>query len=198
MRGADHHGHVDELVSAYDVDELRRVGGVVDYVVGSRPGPGIFVLAHQEDPVQRHYLALYKLGDGPLYSFYTPYHLCHFEVPTSVARAVLLGDAAIRPLGAPRVEVVATAKRDLPAGHRLDGLGGYDTYGEAERADRTREDDLLPMGVADGCVTRRPIVKDEALRYGDVDLPGGRLLDRLRAQQSALFAPRDDRREVPA
>ena len=129
MRGLEHSGHVDELTATYDVAELERLGGVVDYVVGSRPGPGVFVLASHHDPQQRHYLELYKLGPGPLYSFYTPYHLCHFEVPQTVARAVLFGDSTIAPIGAATVEVVATAKRDLTAGTVLDGLGGYDTYG---------------------------------------------------------------------
>jgi predicted homoserine dehydrogenase-like protein len=73
---------------------------------------------------------LYKLGDGPLYCFYTPYHLCHFELPTTVARAVLFSDAAIAPLGGPRVEVITTAKTDLEEGQRLDGIGGYMTYGQ--------------------------------------------------------------------
>ena len=70
-----------------------------------RAGPGVFVLGTHDDPRQRHYLNLYKLGEGPLYCFYTPYHLCHFEVPNTVARAVLFGDAAIAPIGAPLVEV---------------------------------------------------------------------------------------------
>ena len=98
MVGMDHAGHVDELTQRYNVDELKSLGGVVDYVVGSKPGPGVYVIASHDDPKQRHYLNLYKLGEGPLYSFYTPYHLCHFEVPNSVARAVLLGDAVMRPL----------------------------------------------------------------------------------------------------
>lgn len=186
MYGGDHDGHVDELVGAYEVDELRNLGGVVDYVVGSKPGPGVFVLAAHDDPKQRHYLELYKLGTGPLYSFYTPYHLCHFEVPTTVARAVLFGDAAIAPLGAPTVEVVATAKQDLSAGSILDGLGGYDTYGQTERADVTRSGDLLPIGVAEGCTLVRNIAKDEVLTYADVVLPDGRLVDRLRTEQAAL------------
>lgn len=189
MRGADHPGHVDELVTAYDVDELRRLGGVVDYVVGSRPGPGVFVLGTHDDPRQQHYLELYKLGEGPLYSFYTPYHLCHFEVPTSVARAALLGDATIAPLDGPQVEVVATAKRPLAAGDRLDGLGGYDTYGQAETATITARDRLLPMGVAQGCVLRRPVGRDQVLTYDDVDLPPGRLVDALRREQADVFAP---------
>ncbi|MDN5762574.1 MAG: Gfo/Idh/MocA family oxidoreductase [Microlunatus sp.] len=185
MLGMDHHAHVDELTTRYDVTELEALGGVVDYVVGSKPGPGVFVLARHDDPKQRHYLNLYKLGEGPLYSFYTPYHLCHFEVPQTVARAVLFGDATIAPLGAPTVEVVTTAKRDLKAGEMLDGLGGYDTYGVVERAEVTAAEDLLPMGVAEGCVLQRDLAKDQALTYGDVQLPAGRLVDQLRRAQTA-------------
>jgi predicted homoserine dehydrogenase-like protein len=188
MRGADHRGHVDELTKAYDVDALREAGGVVDYVVGSQPGPGVYVLATHDDPKQRHYLNLYKLGEGPLYSFYTPYHLCHFEVPMTVARAVLFGDATMAPLGAPTVEVVTVAKRDLPTGSTIDGLGGYDSYGVAERADVTAAENLLPMGVAEGCVTTRDIAKDEVLTYADVTLPPGRLVDELRLEQAKMFA----------
>jgi predicted homoserine dehydrogenase-like protein len=191
MRGADHHGHVDELVTMYDVDELERLGGVVDYVVGAQPGPGVYVLATHDDPKQRHYLNLYKLGEGPLYSFYTPYHLCHFEVPNTVARAALFGDAALRPLGPPTVEVVATAKTDLRAGDDIDGLGGYMTYGLAERADVTDAEGLLPMGVAEGCRLVRDVAKDDVLTYADVTVPEGRAVDRLRTAQQVSVASGD-------
>ena len=187
MGGADHSGHVDELTTAYDVEELRALGGVVDYVVGARPGPGVFVLGTIDDPSSRHYLNLYKLGEGPLYSFYTPYHLCHFEVPASLARAVLFSDAVIAAVGPPRVEVVATAKRDLPEGHVLDGLGGYDTYGVAETAAATASERLLPMGLAEGCRLLRSAPQDGVLTYDDVELPSGRLVDELRDQQQRRF-----------
>ena len=183
----DHQGHVDELTGRYDVDELGRLGGVVDYVVGAKPGPGVYVMAAHDDPKQRHYLELYKLGTGPLYSFYTPYHLCHFEVPITVAKAALLGDSAIRPLGAPRVEVVTLAKTDLPAGTVLDRPGGYHYYGEAERADVTHRDRLLPLGLAEGCRLLRDLPKDAVIGYDDVEVPPGRLVDRLRAEQDELF-----------
>jgi predicted homoserine dehydrogenase-like protein len=186
MLGRDHDGHVDELTTRYDVDELRALGGAVDYVVGARPGPGVYILASHDDPKQRHYLELYKLGTGPLYAFYQPYHLCHFEVPTTIARAALLGDATIRPLGAPTVEVVTTAKTDLTAGTVLDALGGYHYYGQAERADVTRRQSLLPVGVAEGCVLVRDIPRDATLTYADVTVPDGRVVDRLRVDQAAL------------
>jgi predicted homoserine dehydrogenase-like protein len=188
MYGRDHTGHIDEVTEAYDVDELKSLGGIVDYVVGAKPGPGIYVLGTHDDPKQRHYLELYKLGKGPLYSFYTPYHLCHFEVPNTIVRAVDFADAALTPPGGPRVEVVATAKQDLKAGHTLDGLGGYDTYGVAETAPVTRAEGLLPMGVAEDCTLRRDVAKDAVLTYADVTLPPGRLIDQLREQQEKLFA----------
>ena len=187
MLGRAFDGHVNELTSMYDVEELERMGGAVDYVIGTKPAPGVYVLATQKDPKQQHFLNYYKMGEGPLYSFYTPYHLCHFEVPTTCARAVLFGDAAIRPLGAPMVEVVTTAKADLKAGQILDGLGGYCTYGQAERADVTAGEKLLPMGVAMGCVMKRDVPKDQVLTYDDVELPPGRLIDQLRAEQAAHF-----------
>lgn len=189
MLGYDHTGHVDELTTRYDLDMLRELGGIVDYVVGAKPNPGVFCLAEHTDPKQRHYLNLYKLGEGPLYSFYTPWHLCHFEVPNTVARVVLFGDAAGVPLGGSMVEVCATAKRDLKAGEILDDYGHYMTYGEAENADVMRRERLLPEGIVDGCRLKRSVPKDQALTYDDVDLPPGRLVDRLRDEQDALFAP---------
>jgi len=188
MLGYEHGEHVDELTGRYDVDELRELGGIVDYVVGARPGPGVFVLGAHDDPKQQHYLDLYKLGQGPLYSFYTPYHLCHFEAPLSLARAVLLGDAVMAPAGAPRVEVVATAKVDLRAGQTVDGMGGYMTYGLCETAAATREQRLLPIGVAEDCVLARDVDRDQVLTYDDVEVPPGRLHDELRAAQAEHFA----------
>jgi predicted homoserine dehydrogenase-like protein len=182
---------ITEAVKRYDPYELLAGPGIVDYVVGAAPGPGVFVLGHIENPVQRHYLDSYKMGEGPLYCFYTPCHLCHFEVPNTIARAVLLGDAAIAPAGAPRVEVVAVAKTDLSAGEAIDELGGYTVYGVAERADVTAQEGLLPIGVAVGARLRCSIAKDTVLTYAHVDLPVGRAVDNLRAEQAAVFSGQD-------
>jgi len=189
MLGYDYRGHIDELTTKYDIDQLKELGGIVDYVVGAKPGPGVFVFGTHDDPKQRHYLNLYKLGEGPLYSFYTPYHLCHFEVPLSVARVVLFNDAVLVPLGGPLVDVVATAKIDLKAGETIDGIGYFMTYGQCENSDVTQAENLLPIGLAEGCRLKRDIPKDQVLTYDDVELPEGRLCDKLRAEQNAYFAP---------
>ena len=176
-----------EAIEQYPREALLDGPGIVDYLVGASPGPGVFVVGTHDHPQQQHYLNLYKLGEGPFYSFYTPYHLCHFEVPNTIARAVLFGDAVVTPLGAPCVDVVATAKTDLAAGDTIDGIGGYMTYGLAENADVTQQENLLPIGLAEGCRLTRAVAKDDVLTYSDVELPAGRLCDRLRAEQNARF-----------
>ena len=180
---------IQEVAGLYPMESLLDGPGIVDYVVGAMPGPGVFVLGTHDHPQQRHYLALYKLGDGPLYCFYTPYHLCHFEVPYTVARAVLFDDAALAPLGGPLVEVAAAAKIDLKAGDQMDGLGCYMSYGLAENSPTARAQDLLPIGLAEGCRLKRAIPKDTLLTFADVELPPNRLCDQLWREQLARFSP---------
>lgn len=178
---------IDQAARLLPLEAVADGPGIVDYVVGAAPGPGVFVVGTITDPVQRHYLDLYKLGSGPFYCFYTPYHLCHFEVSNTVARAVLFGDAAIAPIGAPQVDVVTTAKTDLRAGAVLDEFGHYMTYGQCENADVAGRDRLLPIGIAPGCRLKCDITRDQVLTYADVELPAGRLIDRLRAEQDRVF-----------
>ena len=92
------------------------------------------------------------------------------------------------PAGPPRVEVVATAKVDLSSGDKLDGMGGYLTYGLCETAATTGEQGLLPIGVAEGCVLRNDVERGQVLTYDDVEVPAGRLCDQLRSEQEEAFA----------
>jgi len=185
-RGLEYRDDVMEIGNIYDIDELRELGGIVDYVVGT-PHTKVYCLAEHPDPKQQHYLNLYKMGEGPLYSFFIPYHLCHFEVPSSIARVVLFRDSLAKPLGGPVVEVCAVAKRDLQAGDVLDDYGMYMTYGEAVNVDEMSEKRYLPEGLVAGCRLLRSIKKDEVVGYDDVELPKDRLADRLRAEQYKHF-----------
>lgn len=168
------------------LDEIRALGGIIDYTVGTI-GTKVYVLAEHPDPKQQHYLELYHMGPGPLYAFWLPYHLVHFEVPSAIARVRLFRDELAAPLGAPVVEVCAVAKRDLARGETLDDYGCYMTYGEAVNSDVMMRERLLPEGLVQGCVLRRGIRRDDVVRYDDVDLPPGRLADVLRSEQYAHF-----------
>jgi predicted homoserine dehydrogenase-like protein len=186
-RGTRFDGSPLELPSLYDLDEIRSLGSIVDYTVGPS-SVKIFCLAEHVDPKQRHYLSLYKMGEGPLYPFWIPYHLPHFEAPNAIARAVIFGDNLAPPLDGPSVEVCAVAKRDLRAGETLDEYGMFMTYGEAANTEEMSTHRYLPEGLVEGCRLLRDIPQDEVVSYDDVDLPTGRVADRLRAEQYRHFA----------
>ena len=138
-----------------------------------RPGEGLR-LAEHPDPKQRHYLNLYKMGEGPLYPFWVPYHLVHFEVPKRHRPSGAVPRRARTALGGPVVEVCAVAKRDLEQGEVLDEYGMYMTYGEAVNAEEMSANRYLPEGSVEGCRLRRALPKDAVITYDDVELPAGR------------------------
>ena len=177
--------HVNDSSKFY-LDKLLA-GGMVDFLCGAAPSNGVFVLGHTEDPVKAAYLKYLKQGDGPLYAFYTPFHLPQLEIPLTAARAVLFKDATVAPIGGPVCDAIAFAKRDLKAGEILDGIGGFACYTLIENYDVARQLEALPMGVSEGCKLKRNVAKDEVVTYADVELPEGRLCDKLRKEQHDCF-----------
>jgi predicted homoserine dehydrogenase-like protein len=179
------YGHVREMTGHFDLDRLLE-GGLVDYVLGAEPGTGAFVVGYGDNPIRAQYMSYFKMGDGPLYLWYQPWHLPNFDLPLTVARAALFGDAAVAPIGGPSCEVVAVAKRDLAPGDVLDGIGGFDCYGEIDNSGTARSEDLLPMGLTRDCVVVRAVAQDTPLTFADVDVPEGRLVDTLWSEQRSL------------
>ena len=178
--------HVKDAIHLFPRDQMLN-GGLVDYILGAEPAPGVFVIGYNEDPLQQQYMNYYKMGNGPFYCFYTPYHLCHTEVPLTVARAVLFHDAAATPLAGPVCDVITTAKRDLKVGEVLDGIGGFTCYGVLENFEVSKAEKFLPMGLSEGCRLKRDIYKDHVITKNDVELPKARLCDKLREDQDLLF-----------
>jgi predicted homoserine dehydrogenase-like protein len=178
--------HVRDIARLLPAEKLTS-GGLVDYALGAEPHTGAFVIAWEEHARKRKELSYYKMGDGPFYVFYTPYHLPHVQLASTIARAALFHDATVAPKGAPVCEVAAVAKRSLKAGEVIDGVGGFMTYGIIENAGTFASENLLPAGIAEQCRLLRPVEKDTPLTYRDVELPKDRLCDRLRAEQKARF-----------
>jgi predicted homoserine dehydrogenase-like protein len=179
--------HVTDVIKHFSVEQLLR-GGLVDYTLGAAPNNGAFVVVYNEHPIRQQYMTYFKMGEGPLYIFYTPYHLPHMQLPLTVARAVLFHDPTVTPLGAPSCEVVTLAKRDLKAGERLDGIGGFTCYGLIDNAEVCQQENLLPISLSEDCRLIRDVAKDQPISYADIELPAGRLCDQLRAEQNSYFA----------
>ena len=96
--------------------------------------------------------------------------------------------SSIAARGAPVIDVIAIAKRDLKSGETLDGLGGYMSFGLCENYDVVRRDRLLPFGLVEGAVLTRDVSKDSALTYDDVTLEDDSLMVRLRAEQEPFVS----------
>jgi len=162
-----------------------RRSGVVDYTLGGDFGGGVFVIGRGDHPTMvRPYMQYLKMGAGPYYLFFRPYHLCHFETPLTIAEAVLDHEPTIAPLGRPRVEVVTMAKDDLRPGDVLDGIGGYTCYGEID--DLANAAGLLPMGLAHGAQVTCPVGRGCPIPLEAVDLGQDSLLMKLRGHQDLL------------
>jgi predicted homoserine dehydrogenase-like protein len=152
---------------------------------------GVFVVVTSSNP---HILqALRAKGvpmsaDGSRGLLWRPFHLVGVETPYSVAQAVLFHTGTATPLPEPTVEVVAVAKRDLPAGTALDGMGDNQTRGEAELAHLAAAQRLLPLGLANGVRLRRPVRAGTVLTYDDLEAPGDTPCWRLRRQYGLLPA----------
>jgi len=160
---------------------------LVDYALGAAPHTGAFVVVYEDSPLKKVQLAYYKLGDGPFYVFYTPFHLPHIQIASTIGRAVIHRDPTVAPSGGPVCEVVTVAKRDLKAGERLDGIGGFCTYGLIDNTAAARSMVALPIGLSEGCVLRRDVSKDRALSVDDVEAVPGGLVHELWREQSARW-----------
>ncbi len=161
--------------------------GIVDFLLGAAPHTGAFVIGHTEQPMKREFLQYLKMGEGPFYVFYTPFHLPQLEIPITVSRGVLCGDAAVAPKGRPYCDAVAIAKKPLKKGDVLDGIGGFTNYSLIDNFETSLTENLLPMGVSQNCVVKHDIAIDTALTYDDVDLPSGRQIDELRTEMISTF-----------
>jgi predicted homoserine dehydrogenase-like protein len=178
--------NVREMADLLPAEEMLATG-LVDYAVGAAPHTGAFVVVYEESPLKKAQLAYYKLGDGPFYVFYTPFHLPHIQIASTIGRAAIHNDPTVAPIGGPVCEVVAVAKRDLKAGEVLDGIGGFCTYGLIENTTTARSADALPIGLSEGCILRRDIPKDSVVSFADVDAFPDALIHALWREQCARW-----------
>jgi predicted homoserine dehydrogenase-like protein len=183
--------HVSEVFSKFDLEDLRSPG-VVDYILGAEPGGGVFVVGYCDAPVQREYLSYYKMGDGPFYLFYRPYHLCHLETTYALGRIAIDRKPVFAPLDRPVADVIAVAKTDLPAGTVISAaIGGDYVYGEIEERGAAAEVGAAPICLleaeeGDATRTTRDVAKGDPILWSDIELPESDLLAAWRRQGDLL------------
>jgi len=161
--------------------------GAIEIIRGVEPSGGVYIIATTSNPRIKKDLEYYKMGNGPNYLFYRPYHLCSFEMAIGIVRAVIDNDPTITPLGSPMADVVTVAKRDLTVGEILDEIGGYTYYGLIDKAETIKNENILPIGLARGAILIKDVGQDEPITFDDVKLDRNSVLYKLRKMYNEMI-----------
>ena len=160
-------------------------GGRVDY--GRGIAPGVFLVFTTDHPKLMRDLRYLKVGDGPYWALYRPYHLTSLETPVSIAKAVLRRETTLATDSLPSAETVAVAKKPLRSGEVIDGLGGFCVYGVIEKATIARRENLAPLGLLTGARLTSDLEAGACLTYDDLEFNESLDIIRLRREQDALM-----------
>lgn len=166
---------------------LSSADGRVDYTIGKGVAPGVFVVAEMDHPRIRERMEDLKMGKGPYFTFFRPYHLTSLEVPLTCARAVLYGKADMVPMARPVAEVCAVAKKDLAVGDTLDQIGEYCYRAWIMKADEARTAKAIPCGLLTGAKVTARIRKGELITSANAAVPAGSKIAALRARQDKML-----------
>ncbi len=158
--------------------------GRIEYALGGDFGVVVGVLAANAlgSELVTASLKLDKVDQGPDY-FFRPLHITALEVPLTVAEVVVdrepVGGAPAQHV----VDVVSMAKRDLKSGEKLDGFGGFTTYGLL--GDAGKAADFVPIGLAQDGRLNDDVAIDQPIPVAAVEFNEDGPLVRLWRRQTA-------------
>lgn len=155
--------------AAVDIPAVLPDPGRVDFTLMGDFGSGVGIVArHPNQELHQQAMGFYKMGPGPDYFFFRPYHLVHLEIPLTIAELILDNEPLIT-IDQPHVaEVVAIAKKDLEVNEKLDCIGGFSAYGHIDTT--AGAVGLLPVGLVEYATATAPVLQDEAIPLASVDL----------------------------
>ncbi|NQU73741.1 MAG: hypothetical protein HQ547_03410, partial [Candidatus Omnitrophica bacterium] len=167
-----------------------RQEGIVDYAMGfTTPDDagGVFVIGKRKEEYVADDLDYLKKGKGPYYLFFRDYHLCYFESAKSISEAVIFGISGLAHKQKLN-DVFALAKKELKAGDRLDGIGGFTAYGIIDKAETVKREGLVPMGLTEGIIVKRDLKIDTPITFDDVDFDKDKLVIKLRKKEEDFMS----------
>jgi predicted homoserine dehydrogenase-like protein len=181
-------GHLNETVAQLrlksDGGVLNKYG-VVEYVDGL--APGVFAIIKAQSVGVAETMNYMMKVDRDHHILYRPFHLASLETPVTIARALLNRQAAITPIRQVS-DTIAVTKKDIKAGERLDGIGGYCVRGVIESHEVTKENGFIPIGlIAGNCVAKRDIPNGTAITHDDVAIDTTTTVWKLRQLQEELL-----------
>ena len=164
------------LIPSEDGGVLSGIGRV-DYAFG--PAPGVFSIVKSDNQTVIDEMEYLSMGAGPYYTFYRHYHLASIEAPRSVGMAIINKEPGLQPTTW-IAEVIGHAKKDLAKGDKIDGIGGYASYGVTYPVEQSKE--FVPLGLLEGAEVLEDIKAGDPISKSAVQLPDN-LINNLRTLQ---------------
>ena len=164
------HGIESTVANAHiDIPAILSAPWRVDFTLGGDFGAGVGIVArHPNHDLHKQAMSFYKMGDGPDYFFFRPYHLVHLEIPMTIAE-LILDHEPLATVDAPHVaEVMAIAKKNLSMGEDLDCIGGFSAYGHIDTAENAAG--YLPVGLIEYATITSPVAQDEPIPLDSISL----------------------------
>ncbi|ARJ49838.1 NAD(P)H-dependent oxidoreductase [Candidatus Pelagibacter sp. RS40] len=158
----DHSGQV-EVISSIDLDK-NEIENDLRW--------GVYIVIKAQNEYVKNCFKDYGMvtdSSGNYSAIWRPYHYIGLELAQSIYSISL----DLKPTGFTKnynSDVGAVAKKDLKAGEKLDGEGGFCSRGKLISSQKSKEDGILPLGLTDNAIVKRNIKRDELIRLTDVDI----------------------------
>ena len=175
-----------EVFCRKDQGGILEREGIVDYTIGDI-NPGVFVIITTDNPRLKSGLIQRDMGYGPNYLLLRPYHLCSIETPLTAVQGVIYGESSGYPLNALVSECITVAKKNLKKGEILDSTGGYCYRSSIELYRVAKEENMLPVGLAQGARIKCDVERDQIITCDMVELNENSVLLQLRRLQDSIL-----------
>ena len=177
-------------IGVYDIAKTmipKSEGGVIDYdgqveVISSidldkKDVPhdlrwGVYIVLKAQNEYVKNCFKDYGMVTDPSGNYsaiWRPYHYVGLELAQSIY-SVALDNKATGFTKNYNADVAAIAKKDLKIGDKLDGEGGFCARGRLITSQKSKKENILPLGLSDNAIVKKNINKDELIKLSDVEL----------------------------
>jgi len=177
-------------VGVYDIAKKlipKSEGGLIDYegqveVISSidlekKDIPndlrwGVYIVIKAQNKYVKNCFKDYGMvtdASGNYSAIWRPYHYIGLELAQSIY-SIALDKKATGFTKSYNADVGSYAKKDLKAGEKLDGEGGFCARGRLITSKKSNDEKILPLGLTDGAVLKKDIDKDQVIKLSDVKL----------------------------
>ncbi len=158
----DYEGQV-EVISSIDLDQKDILNDL---------RWGVYIVIKAQNQYVKNCFKDYGMvtdSSGSYSAIWRPYHYIGLELAQSIY-SIALDQKATGHTKNYNADVAAYAKKDLKIGEKLDGEGGFCARGKLVTSKKSKQENMLPLGLTDGAIVKRNIMKDESINLSDVEL----------------------------